>query len=177
MSRNDNPAEEHIQYKDSDLFRIRHSAAHVMAQAVLELYPQASLAIGPPVENGFYYDFDLGKDEQDRPLTFTPEDLDRIETRMRGTIKGSHPFHCRELSPDEARSLFADQSYKLELIDGLVSGNLDEDGNAGRRGAESNYLPARHLRGSLPGPACETYRSDSGRWIQTDERRWRLLAW
>ncbi|MGB3716816.1 MAG: threonine--tRNA ligase [Candidatus Promineifilaceae bacterium] len=129
MSINENPAKEHIQYKDSDLFRIRHSAAHVMAQAVLELYPQTSLAIGPPVENGFYYDFDLGKDEQGRPLTFRPEDLARIETRMRGTIKGSHPFHYREISPDEAGSLFADQSYKLELIDGLVSGNLDENGN------------------------------------------------
>jgi threonyl-tRNA synthetase len=139
---NDNPANEPIQYKDSDLFRIRHSAAHVMAQAVVELYPQASLAIGPPIENGFYYDFDLGADDQGRPLTFRPEDLNRIETRMRGTIQGSHPFHYRELSPDQARSLFADQSYKLELIDGLVSGNLDENGE--RIGERLNLSTYRH---------------------------------
>jgi threonyl-tRNA synthetase len=142
MSKNDNPAKEHIQYKDSDLFRIRHSAAHVMAQAVLKLYPQASLAIGPPVENGFYYDFDLGKDEQGRPLTFRPEDLERIEARMRGTIKGRHPFHYREVSSDEARGLFAGQSYKLELIDELVSGNLDENGN--RVDAALNLSTYRH---------------------------------
>ncbi len=61
--------------QDDFLYRLRHSAAHVMAQAVLELYPDAKIAIGPPIENGFYYDFDLGKDEQGRPRTFTPEDL------------------------------------------------------------------------------------------------------
>jgi threonyl-tRNA synthetase len=129
MSIIENPGNEHLPYKDSDLFRIRHSAAHVMAQAVLEIYPQASLAIGPPVENGFYYDFDLGKDDQGRPLTFKPEDLARIEKSMRRTIHDNHPFHYRELSSAEARSLFAKQSYKLELIDGLIAGNLDENGN------------------------------------------------
>ena len=129
MSSSEVARNESIPYKDSDLYRIRHSAAHVMAQAVLKIYPQASLAIGPPVDNGFYYDFDLGKDDQGRPLTFRQEDLARIEKRMRRTIQENHPFHYRELSADDARSQFAKQSYKLELIDGLIAGNLDENGN------------------------------------------------
>ena len=119
----------HIPYEDSDLYRIRHSAAHVMAQAVLELYPEARLAIGPPVENGFYYDFDLGQDDQRRPRTFRPGDLDRIEKCMHKTILGSHPFNYKEIAPDEAYHLFVDQSYKMELIEGLLSGSLDEYGN------------------------------------------------
>src|SRR5438477_12725599 len=62
------------QEKDK-LYKIRHSAAHIMAQAVLELYPEAKIAIGPPIENGFYYDFDLAKDDNGKPSTFRPEDL------------------------------------------------------------------------------------------------------
>jgi len=110
-------------YEDSWLYRIRHSAAHVMAQAVMEMFPgQARLAIGPPIENGFYYDFDL-------PRPLTPDDLERIERRMREIIAGRHAFQRRELSAEEARRLFADQPYKLELIDGLEQGGLDEYGN------------------------------------------------
>ena len=60
------------------LYRIRHSAAHIMAEAVLELYPDAKIAIGPPIENGFYYDFDLGRDENGKVKTFSPDDLDAI---------------------------------------------------------------------------------------------------
>ncbi len=129
MSESSKAQREYTPYKDSDLYRIRHSAAHVMAQAVLEFYPTAKLAIGPPIENGFYYDFDLGQDDQGRPLTFRPDDLERIEKSMRKTIQGNHSFRCREVTPDEALSLFADQNYKLELIEGLISGDLDEYGN------------------------------------------------
>jgi len=111
------------------LYRIRHSAAHVMAQAVLEIYPEAKIAIGPPIENGFYYDFDLGKDAQGKPRTFSPEDLESIEKGMRRIIAGRHPFLYRQVSADEARSLFAGQPYKLELIDGLAKGGIDEYGN------------------------------------------------
>ncbi|RIK37584.1 MAG: threonine--tRNA ligase [Chloroflexi bacterium] len=111
------------------LYRIRHSAAHVMAQAVLELYAEAKIAIGPPIDTGFYYDFDLGKDEEGRPRTFSPEDLERIEKRMRQIIAGRHPFIYREVSADEARQLFHDQPYKLELIEGLAKGEVDEYGN------------------------------------------------
>ena len=119
---------EHAEKADN-LYRIRHSAAHVMAQAVLELYPDAKIAIGPPIENGFYYDFDLGMDEDGRPRTFRADDLKAIEKRMRQIIGGQHPFVYREVSADEARQLFADQPYKLELVDGLDEGGIDEYGN------------------------------------------------
>ena len=108
-------------YEDSDLYRIRHSAAHVMAQAVLEFYPGARYSIGPPVENGFYYDFDLP-----RPMTL--EDLEVIEKRMRQIIAGGHAFQKKVISPEEARQIFKDQPYKLELIEGLEKGSFDEYG-------------------------------------------------
>src|SRR5436190_13410109 len=101
-------------------YRLRHSAAHVMAEAVLEEFPEGKLAIGPPIEDGFYYDFDL-------PRPLTPEDLAAIEERMRRIIKGNYPFTYREVSAEGARELFAEQPYKLELIDGLAQG-LDEYG-------------------------------------------------
>ena len=112
------------------LYKIRHSTAHVMAQAVMELYPDAKLAIGPPIENGFYYDFDLGTDSDGKPLAFSPEDLEKIEKRMRQIVAGKHEFSYREISADEARELFKDQPYKLELIDGLIEGDADEYGAA-----------------------------------------------
>ena len=111
-----------IEYEESNLYRVRHSAAHVMAQAVLQVYPEAKYTIGPPVEDGFYYDFDL-------PRPLTPEDLQEIEKRMRKIIKGEHDFQRREVSAEEARRIFKDQPYKLELIDGLEKGGIDEYGN------------------------------------------------
>jgi threonyl-tRNA synthetase len=116
--------------QDKDvLYRIRHTAAHIMAQAVLERYPDAKIAIGPPIDTGFYYDFDLGQDGTGRPRTFTPEDLEQITARMRQIIGGKHPLVYRELGADEARALFHDQPYKLELIEGLDRGTVDEYGN------------------------------------------------
>ena len=110
-------------YEDSQLYRVRHSASHVMAQAVLEMFPgQAKIAIGPAIENGFYYDFDL-------PRPLTPDDLQALEQRMRQIVEEDHPFVRRELTAEEARRLFADQPYKLELIDGLEHGGIDEHGN------------------------------------------------
>lgn len=114
---------------DEMLHKLRHSASHVMAEAVLQLYPDAKIAIGPAIDTGFYYDFDLGKDEQGKPRTFTPEDLAEIEKRMRQSIAAKRPFESRQVSAEEARALFADQPFKLELIDGLAKGGLDEDGN------------------------------------------------
>ncbi|MGD9092459.1 MAG: threonine--tRNA ligase [Anaerolineales bacterium] len=113
--------EEVERYEDSDLYRIRHSAAHVMAQAVLEMFPEGKYTIGPPIEDGFYYDFDL-------PRSLTPDDLDVLERRMREIIKGNFPFERRALSAEEARQIFTDQPYKLELIDGLEDGGYDEYG-------------------------------------------------
>ena len=96
--------------KDERLTRMRHSASHIMAEAVLSLFPEAKFAIGPAIDNGFYYDFDL-------PRSLTPEDLAVIETKMRDNIAADVPFKREELSKDEARHLFASQPYKLELID------------------------------------------------------------
>lgn len=109
-------------YEDNDLFRIRHSAAHVMAQAVVEMFPQAKYTIGPPIENGFYYDFEL-------PRSISPEDLQAIEKRMRQIISRHHAFQKKVVSAEEARQIFKDQPYKLELIEGLEQGEIDEHGN------------------------------------------------
>src|SRR5690606_29183590 len=109
-------------YEDSQLYRIRHSAAHVMAQAMLERFPEAKIAIGPPIEDGFYYDFDL-------PRPVTEEDLEWVENRMKEIIRGNHPFTMPEVSASEALEFFKDQPYKVELIKDLVSGRVDENGN------------------------------------------------
>ena len=110
-------------YVGSDLWKIRHSTAHVMAQAVRDLFPagEAKIAIGPPISDGFYYDFDL-------PRALTPEDLEEIEKKMRTVLSEDHQFVRQELSADEARKLFQDQPYKLDLIDGLEAGGFDEYG-------------------------------------------------
>ncbi len=110
-------------YLESDLYRIRHSTAHVMAQAVTEMFEpdEAKVAIGPPIAEGFYYDFDL-------PRSLTLEDLESIEKRMREILAGNFEFTREVLSAKEARKLFADQPYKIELIDGLDAGGLDEYG-------------------------------------------------
>jgi threonyl-tRNA synthetase len=102
-------------HADDLLYKMRHSAAHVMATAVLELFPEARLAIGPPIDDGFYYDFDL-------PRSLTPEDLVAIEAGMARHIAAAEPFERSEIDRDEARRLFADQPYKLELIEGLPAG-------------------------------------------------------
>ena len=109
-------------YEESELYRIRHSAAHVMAQAVMEMFPgEAKIAIGPPIEDGFYYDFDL-------PRPLTPEDLESVEARMKEIIASDFEFQREVLSAAEAKERFADQPYKLELIEGLDAGGMDEYG-------------------------------------------------
>jgi threonyl-tRNA synthetase len=99
---------------------LRHSTAHVMAQAVQELFPQAKLGIGPPVENGFYYDFDV-----DQP--FTPDDLKAIEARMRQIVRQGQRFSRRVVTDAQARAELAAEPYKLELIGlkGHGNGSLD----------------------------------------------------
>ncbi len=88
---------------------LRHSTAHVLAQAVQEVFPEAKLGIGPPIENGFYYDFDVVE-------PFKPEDLDKIESRMRKIIKEGQKFSRRAVSDDDARAELSAEPYKLELI-------------------------------------------------------------
>ncbi|MCH7620835.1 MAG: threonine--tRNA ligase [Chloroflexi bacterium] len=92
--------------------RMRHSAAHVMADAVLQLFPEAKMGIGPPTQDGFYYDFEVS-----RP--FTPEDLESIQKLMLESIARSSAFQREELSREDAKARFADQPYKLEIIDGI----------------------------------------------------------
>lgn len=97
---------------EKDLEILRHSASHVMAEAVLEVFPEAKLGIGPAIENGFYYDFDL-------PRALVPEDLEKITALMKESIKAKKPFERTEVSRDKAREMFKDQPYKLELIEDL----------------------------------------------------------
>ena len=108
---------------------MRHSTAHVMAQAVQELFPEARLGIGPPVENGFYYDFDTG-----RP--FSPDDLKAIEQRMRQIVRQGQRFSRREVSDEQAREELAGEPYKLELI-GLKGGAPAAAADAGAPTAPS----------------------------------------
>ncbi|MET0468117.1 MAG: threonine--tRNA ligase [Aeromicrobium sp.] len=106
---------------------LRHSAAHVMAQAVQELFPDAKLGIGPPITDGFYYDFDV-------ETPFTPEDLEKIESRMKKIVKEGQKFSRREISDDDARTELADEPYKLELI-GLKSTAAPGDLQSAAEGA------------------------------------------
>jgi len=98
--------------KEERLERLRHSAAHIMAEAVTEMFPDAKLGIGPPIDTGFYYDFGL-------PRALSTEDLPVIEETMRNRIQSDVPFVRDEISKEEARKLFAEQPYKLELIDAI----------------------------------------------------------
>jgi threonyl-tRNA synthetase len=99
---------------------LRHSTAHVLAQAVQQLFPEAKLGIGPPIRDGFYYDFDV-----ERP--FTPEDLSALEKRMQEIVKSNQRFARRVVSEDDARAELAHEPYKLELI-GLKGGSSDQLG-------------------------------------------------
>lgn len=101
--------------KDEKLSMIRHSMAHVMAEAVLEMFPDAQIAIGPSIENGFYYDFEL-------PRQLTENDLEEITARMKSIIKAGKSFVRKEVTRQEARQLFAGQKYKLELLDAIPEG-------------------------------------------------------
>ena len=106
---------------------LRHSTAHVMAQAVQDLFPDAKLGIGPPIENGFYYDFDV-------ETPFVPEDLDKIETRMRKIIKEGQRFSRRVTTDADALAELAGEPYKIELI-GLKGGAGAEDPDSMGEGA------------------------------------------
>jgi threonyl-tRNA synthetase len=96
---------------------MRHTASHVLAQAVLEMFPNAGLAIGPPIEDGFYYDFDL-------PRNLTPDDLTEIASRMKRIVRDNHPLVQSEKSRDDAREYLSSihQPYKVELVDDLPEG-------------------------------------------------------
>ncbi|MDH4279717.1 MAG: threonine--tRNA ligase [Acidimicrobiia bacterium] len=105
---------------------LRHSTAHVLAQAVLELWPGATFAIGPPIENGFYYDFELPPGPDGRPQTFNEEDLARIEDKMRQIVAADQPFVRSELPAAEALELMADHQYKRDIIERVTARSDDE---------------------------------------------------
>ena len=98
-----------------ELARMRHSCAHLMAEAVQEIFPEAKFAIGPAIEHGFYYDFEL-------PRPLTPDDLEAIESRMRANRAKAEPFVRNAVSREEAFRTFADNPYKVELIEGFPAG-------------------------------------------------------
>ena len=144
---------------DDQRFRIRHSAAHVLADAVLELFPEAKYAIGPPVESGFYYDFQLS-----RP--FTPEDLEKIEGVMRERMGKAYPFEMAEVTRDEAKGLFAQQPFKQEIIDGLPPG---EPITTCRHGAFLDLCRGRHVETTGDIPAFKLLNVAGAYW-RGDER-------
>jgi threonyl-tRNA synthetase len=119
---------------------MRHSTAHVMAQAVQELFPEAKLGIGPPVENGFYYDFDVAE-------PFSPDDLKAIEQRMRQIVKQGQRFSRREVSDEQAREELAGEPYKLELI-GIKGGAAAPDAGAPTAPSEVSVEEAVEVGGS-----------------------------
>jgi threonyl-tRNA synthetase len=98
--------------RDYELARMRHSTAHLMAEAVQEIFPDARFGIGPAIDTGFYYDFDL-------PRSLTPEDLAEIERRMRANQAKGEPFQREVVSREDALRIFGDNPYKVELIEGL----------------------------------------------------------
>ncbi len=102
---------------DEHLQTVRHSCAHVMAEAILKLYPGTKIAIGPAIENGFYYDFEFPTDTK-----FTETEFATVEKEMRRILAGNHEFVRKEISKEEALKLFADQPYKIELINDLPEG-------------------------------------------------------
>ncbi|GAA4589775.1 threonine--tRNA ligase [Actinoplanes octamycinicus] len=110
---------------------LRHSTAHVLAQAVQDVFPEAKLGIGPPIRDGFYYDFDVEK-------PFQPEDLTRLEKRMQEIVKAGQTFHRREYSSlDEAKAELAAEPFKLELVD--IKGDVDAEAAAVGAGELTHY--------------------------------------
>lgn len=117
------PIEEHVDLaslpREERLARRRHSAAHVLAEAMLELMPDAELGIGPPIENGFYYDFRL-------PRPLTEHDLKTLENRMRQSANKKHPFQMAAITREEAEERWANQPFKLELLSEIEDGNITQ---------------------------------------------------
>ena len=148
-------AEDGAEAADARLARLRHSAAHVMAEAVLEVFPDAKFAIGPPIADGFYYDFDL-------PRPLTPDDLAAIERRMARGSAADHPVRIRRRQPGRGA--------------GAVQGPAVQGGadRGAARGRDDLDLPARALRGPLPRAARAAHGRD--RRVQAAQRGRGLLA-
>lgn len=145
--------------KANRLETMRHSAAHVMAEAVQALFPDVKFGIGPATEDGFYYDFEL-------PRPLTPDDLSVIEEKMRGSIAADAPFAKQEVTKEAARPIFHSQPYKLELIDELD----DETVTIYRQGSFTDLCRGPHLASTGELKAFKLL-SIAGAYWRGDERR------
>ena len=155
---------------------LRHSTAHVMAQAVTQLFPDAKFAIGPPVQDGFYYDFDVEK-------PFTPDDVERIEARMREIVAANQRFSRRVVEPDEARALFKDQPYKLDIIERAQAGAVEGEEAGDAAGSEitvydndggfTDLCRGPHLPNTKAIPAFKLMRTAAAYW-RGDEKNKQL---
>jgi threonyl-tRNA synthetase len=141
---------------------IRHSMAHVMAEAVLQIFPEGKVAIGPAIENGFYYDFDL-------PRALKPEDLEDISERMRTIIKGKHDFTRKVVSRDEARKMFKGQDFKIELLDAI---GPDEEVSVYNQGNFIDLCRGPHVANTKElNPEAFKLLSIAGAYWRGDEKR------
>ena len=145
--------------REDRLYRMRHSAAHIMAEAVLEMFPEAKFAIGPPIDNGFYYDFEL-------PRALTPEDLPEIEKRMRARMASDVPFEHSEMPKAEALERFAGQPFKVELIEGIADANV----SIYRQGAFTDLCEGPHVERTGQVPPFKLT-SVAGAYWRGDEKR------
>ena len=153
---------------------LRHSAAHVMAQAVTQLFPDAKFAIGPPVQDGFYYDFDVEK-------PFTPDDVERIEARMREIVAANQRFSRRVVAPEEAKELFRDQPYKLEIIERAQAGQVEGEETVDAAGPEitvydndggfTDLCRGPHLPNTKAIPAFKLMRTAAAYWRGDEKNR------
>jgi len=145
--------------RNEQLGWMRHSASHIMAEAVQCLFPEAKFGIGPTIENGFYYDFEL-------PRPLTPEDLPVIENKMRDIISQNVPFVIEEMGKDEARKLFATQPYKLELIDEIA----DSSATIYKQGSFTDLCRGPHLASTSEVKAFKLTHLAGAYW-RGDEKR------
>jgi len=145
--------------KEARLERMRHSAAHVMAEAVQSIFPEARFGIGPAIEDGFYYDFEL-------PRALVPEDLTAIEAKMREIVAANLPFSGEELSKAKAKKLFSEQPYKLELIEELP----DKTVTIYRQGSFVDLCRGPHVNSTSEVKAFKLT-SIAGAYWRGDERR------
>ncbi len=136
-------------YNSSKLYKIRHSTAHVLAQAVLEMFPEGKIAIGPPIKDGFYYDFEL-------PRSLTDEDLEALEIRMKAIIKAGHTFSSKVVDPEEAKTFFKNQPYKIELIEDLLKGGRDENGEKIQESVSLSFYTQDTFTDLCRGPHVES---------------------
>ena len=171
---------------DDGLFVLRHSAAHVMAQAVQELYPGTMLGIGPPIEDGFYYDFDVSD-------PFQPDDLKKVEKHMQRIIKSGQRFRRRAVSENDARHELVDEKYKLRLIGSAGGAEVMEVGgdeltiydNLNRQGeiVWNDLCRGPHVPDTryIPANAIKVMRSSAAYWLgdqsQEDLQRMYGTAW